>query len=40
MRIAIAQINSTLGDFAGNAAKILDAVDQARQAGAELMVTP
>lgn len=40
MRIAIAQINSTLGDFAGNAAKILDAVNQARQAGAELIVTP
>lgn len=39
MRIAIAQINPTLGDIAGNAARILDAANQARQAGAELIVT-
>ena len=40
MRIAIAQINCTVGDIAGNAAKILDAVRQAKQAGAQLVITP
>lgn len=40
MRIAIAQINCTVGDISGNAAKILDAVKQAKQAGAELIITP
>jgi len=40
MRIAIAQINSTVGDITGNAAKILDAVKQAKQAGAQLVITP
>lgn len=40
MRIAIAQINCTVGDISGNAAKILQAVEQAKQAGAELIVTP
>lgn len=40
MIIAIAQINCTVGDIPGNAAKILDAVKQAKQAGAELVITP
>ncbi|MCC7090617.1 MAG: NAD+ synthase [Nitrosomonas sp.] len=40
MRIAIAQINCTVGDIAGNAAKILEAVDQAKKAGAQLVMTP
>ena len=40
MRIAIAQINCTAGDIAGNAAKILGAVKQAKQAGSELVITP
>lgn len=40
MRIAIAQINCTVGNIAGNAAKILDAVEQAKQAGAQLLITP
>lgn len=40
MRIAIAQINCTVGDIYGNAAKILGAVRQAQQAGAELVITP
>jgi len=40
MRIAIAQTNSTVGDITGNAAKILDAVKQAKQAGAQLVITP
>lgn len=40
MKIAIAQINCTAGDMPGNAAKILDAVKQAKQAGAGLIITP
>src|SRR6185503_2652764 len=40
MRIALAQLNPTSGDINGNAAKILDAIDQARAAGADLVVTP
>ena len=40
MRIAIAQINSTVGDFAGNARKILDYTNQAKNKGASLVVTP
>ncbi|MDR4515430.1 NAD+ synthase [Nitrosomonas sp.] len=40
MKIAIAQLNFTVGDIAGNAAKIIDAVEQAKNAGAELVVTP
>ena len=40
MRIALAQLNPTSGDINGNAAKILDAIDRARAAGADLVVTP
>lgn len=40
MKIAIAQINCTVGDFVGNTAKILAAADQAKQAGADLIITP
>ena len=40
MKIAVAQMNATVGDFAGNAALIRQAVDQARIAGAALVVTP
>jgi len=40
MKIAIAQINATVGDLAGNAARIADFAERARRAGAELMVTP
>ncbi|MBY0475070.1 MAG: NAD+ synthase [Nitrosomonas sp.] len=40
MHIAIAQINCTVGDITGNAAKILAAVKQAQQAGAALVITP
>jgi NAD+ synthase (glutamine-hydrolysing) len=40
MKIAIAQINFTVGDIAGNAARILEAAEQAEQAGADLIVTP
>ncbi len=40
MKIAIAQINCTVGDLAGNAARILDFVQRARHASADVMVTP
>ncbi|MBK8323709.1 MAG: NAD+ synthase [Betaproteobacteria bacterium] len=40
MKIAVAQINTTVGDFAGNAARIREAIDRARAAGAHLVVTP
>ncbi len=40
MKIAVAQINTTVGDFAGNAERIRRAVDAARAAGARLVVTP
>jgi NAD+ synthase (glutamine-hydrolysing) len=40
MRIAIAQINCTVGDLTGNAKKILDYTNQAKNKGASLVVTP
>ncbi|HSD60905.1 MAG TPA: NAD+ synthase [Burkholderiales bacterium] len=40
MKLAIAQINCTVGDIAGNAAKIAEWADRARDAGASLVVTP
>ena len=40
MRIALAQLNPTSGDINGNAAKILDAIERAAAAGADLVVTP
>lgn len=40
MRIAIAQINSRVGDLAGNSARILAAVAKASQAGAKIVLTP
>lgn len=40
MRIALAQINTTVGDLDGNAAKILDFARHAERAGAELVVFP
>ena len=39
-RIALAQINTTVGDIAGNTRKILDSVARARAAGAALVVFP
>jgi len=39
-RIALAQINSTVGDLAGNEAKILDGIARAREAGADLVAFP
>ncbi len=40
LKIAIAQINATVGDFAGNAARIVDFAERARQQGADLLLTP
>ena len=38
LRIALAQTNPTVGDLADNAAKIVEMAEQARKAGAELVV--
>ncbi len=40
MKIALLQINCTVGDIKGNAAKILDFANQAKAAGASLIITP
>jgi NAD+ synthetase len=40
MKIAIAQLNPTIGDLPGNAQKILQAAQQAVKAGARLLLTP
>jgi NAD+ synthase/NAD+ synthase (glutamine-hydrolysing) len=40
MKIALLQVNPTVGDLTGNAALILDALCQAAELGAELAVTP
>lgn len=40
MRIALAQINPTVGDLRGNAQKIIDYAHQATKEGAELVVFP
>jgi len=38
MKIALAQFNPTVGDFAGNAARIMSLAGQAKQRGADLAV--
>ncbi|MBN93071.1 MAG: NAD+ synthase [Deltaproteobacteria bacterium] len=40
MRVALAQINTTVGDFEGNRARIEAAYRRARSAGADLVMTP
>lgn len=40
IQVAIAQINCTVGDFAGNHAKIIEAALTASQAGADIVLTP
>ncbi len=40
MRIALAQINTVVGDITGNTAKVLDALSGGARAGAELVVFP
>ena len=38
MKIAIAQLNYTVGDIDGNTAKIIDAVNRAKSLGADLVI--
>ncbi len=40
MRIALAQINPTVGDIPGNGRKIVEMIERARQGGAQLVVFP
>jgi len=40
MRIAIAQINTTIGDFDNNAKRMIDGITWAKKQGAELVVFP
>ena len=40
LRLALAQINPTVGDLEGNAAKISHYIERARDAGAELVLFP
>jgi len=40
IKVAIAQMNSTVGDFAGNRAKILDFSRRAAAKGADIVLTP
>lgn len=40
MKIALGQINTTIGDFSGNTAKIIDYSNQAKAAGAGLILFP
>src|SRR2546430_7384011 len=40
MKIALAQINPTVGDISGNCRKILDFIDQAKSRGAKVVVFP
>ena len=40
IKVALAQINATVGDLAGNARRIVDAARQAHAAGAQLLLAP
>src|SRR5947207_769800 len=40
LRVAMAQLNTTVGDIDGNARKIAEAIDSAREQGAQLVVLP
>jgi NAD+ synthase (glutamine-hydrolysing) len=40
MKLAIAQINCTVGDLAGNAARVLAYAERAKRQGASLLLTP
>ena len=40
MRVTIAQINTTNGDIAGNTARIISAIEQAKGQGSDLVVFP
>jgi NAD+ synthase (glutamine-hydrolysing) len=40
LRVALAQINPTVGDIEGNTAKVVSAIERAREAGADLVALP
>ena len=40
MRLALAQINTTVGDLDGNRARIIGRLEEARAAGADLVLFP
>ena len=40
VRLALAQINATVGDLPGNSKKVTDMIDRARQEGADLVAFP
>ncbi len=40
MKIALAQINTTVGDFSGNSRKIIDGIDWAESEGVDLIIFP
>ncbi len=40
MKVALAQINPTVGDIEGNSARIIDSIETARSAGADVVITP
>jgi NAD+ synthase (glutamine-hydrolysing) len=40
MRLALAQINTTVGDLEGNRGRIVEAIDEAKAAGADLVLLP
>jgi NAD+ synthase (glutamine-hydrolysing) len=40
LRLGMAQINTTVGDFSGNRQKILEAIEQARSSGVDLLTFP
>ncbi|MBV9436662.1 MAG: NAD+ synthase, partial [Acidobacteria bacterium] len=40
MKIALGQINPTIGDFCGNAEKIIDYIARAKQQNADLILFP
>src|SRR5438270_7812607 len=40
LRLALAQLNPTVGDIAGNEARARETIDAAREAGAQLVVFP
>ena len=40
LRIGMSQLNTTVGDFAGNTGKILQAIGEARSLGVDLLTFP
>ena len=40
MRLALAQLNATVGDIEGNASLVTERIEQAQESGASLVVFP